>query len=293
MRIVDLCPACSGPCPEMVASLDEKSAIRFSQFDNLKYGGTLSGWIDSIPPIVLRCGRCGHSWYQNQPEQHQLSTMYSMGRSLKLGIIASREPTPHMRKEMRLLRGMVDGGKGPTSMLDFGSGSGRWSRAAVLEGFLVTAYEPSVERGSESHAPFELVHSMEELKDRKFDVIQLEQVLEHVPDVLETLWQLQQFCKPHTVLRITVPNLLRDSDGRNIWSTWPFDGEKPHFLAPYEHLHGFTPKSLDCLLWRAGFKNIEFAKEGRLVASNLIRRKLGIFFPHLNSTLRYVKKIER
>jgi len=173
--------------------------------------------------------------------------------------------------------------------LDFGSGLGRWSRAAVLEGFSVTAYEPSLERGSEKDTPFELVHSIAELKNRKFDAIQLEQVLEHVPDPLITLKMLLKFCKPHTVVRITVPNLLRDQDRENIWVTWPFDGKSPHFLAPFEHLHGFTPRSLDIIINRAGFSNSNLLMEAKGARLNLLRRSMGRIIPKLNSTLRYVK----
>jgi SAM-dependent methyltransferase len=193
-----------------------------------------------------------------------------------------------MRIEMRRLRNFVNRNVNSANLLDFGSGLGRWSRAAMLEGFTVTAYEPSVERGSEEGAPFELVHSIEDLQNRKFDAIQLEQVLEHVPDPLTTLKQLLELCKPHTIIRITVPNLLRDQDAGKVWSTWPFDGEKPHFLAPFEHLHGFTPNSLDRLLRRAGYKNINPINELRYAHLNFLRRNIGSFASRLNSTLRFV-----
>ena len=190
---------------------------------------------------------------------------------------------------MRRLRRLVGNTTTPfVTLLDFGSGIGRWARAAVLENFYVTAYEPSVERGSEEDTSFKLVHSIEDLKNCKFDAIQLEQVLEHVPDPLATLKQLRELCKPHTVIRITVPNLLRDQDGSTVWSTWPFDGEKPHFLAPFEHLHGFTPTSIDNLLRRAGYKNINPISELRYAHLNFLRKNIGRFASRLNSTLRFV-----
>lgn len=289
MRTLDLCPACGDDCSEVVASLDAQRALRFAEFDRRKYGGLLSKWIDSIPPVVSRCRVCGHCWYRYQPVAKQLGIMYATGRPLIDGVQPTREATPHMRKEMRRLRRLVGNTTTPfATLLDFGSGLGRWARAAVLEDFCVTAYEPSVERGSEIDTPFELVHSIEELGSRRFDVIQLEQVLEHVPDPLATLKQLRQLCKPHTVIRITVPNLLRDQDGVKVWATWPFDGQTPHLLAPFEHLHGFTPNSLDSLLERAGYKNISIKNEAESDVINLLRQVIGRICPMLNSTLRYV-----
>ena len=291
MRTINLCPACAEDCSEIVASLDAQNAVLFARFDDLKYGGLLSKWAESIPPVVSRCRVCGHCWYLNQPEPEQLSIMYAEAKPLTSGLHVSREANEYMRQEMRRFMKLLGSYEYSPTLLDFGSGHGRWSRAAVLAGFLVTAYEPSLERGSENDTPFELVHSFDELKNRKFDTIQLEQVLEHVPDPLVTLKKLRDLCKPHTVIRITVPNLLRDQDGEKVWSTWPFDGQTPHFLAPFEHLHGFTPKSLDILIERAGLRSISFITEVGSAKLNRLRRTAGRIFPRLNSTLRYISVI--
>ena len=67
-----------------------------------------------------------------------------------------------------------------------------------------------------------------------------EQVLEHVPNPAEVLRALRECCTPETVVRIAVPNILRAWEGRGFWKVWPFDGQRPHTLAPFEHLHGFS-----------------------------------------------------
>lgn len=205
------------------------------------------------------------------------------------GIQPQRDATSIMREEMRRLRRLVGNCTLPVTLLDFGSGLGRWARAGVLEGFCVTAYEPSEERSSKADTPFEQVHAFEELGDRKFSAIQLEQVLEHVPDPFKTLTQLRGHCNSCTVIRITVPNILRDPDGLKIWSTWPFDGRAVHLLSPFEHLHAFTPSSLDQLLMRAGYRNINYLNEINNASINFIRRYIGKIRPTLNSTLRYVQ----
>ena len=288
MHTVISCPACGENCSEVVASLDAQRAARFAEFDRLKYGGLLSKWTDSVPPVVSRCRVCGHCWYQHQPEPEQLGHMYAVGRPLEDGASITRDPTTYMRKEMRRLRKLVGASSYPLTMLDYGSGLGRWARAAVQEGFRVTAFEPSVERGAESDTPFRLVHSIDELDGETFAVIQIEQVLEHLPDPFATLSALRKHCNPETVIRITVPNVLRDPDGAQVWETWPFNGKSPHLLAPFEHLHSFTPTSLDRILKRSGYKNINIGKEMRYSVSNRFRQLAGRLVPSLNSTCRYV-----
>lgn len=289
MRTVSSCPACGGHRTEVVASLDAERTPRFVEFDRRKYGGLLAGWVDSVPPIVLRCPSCGHCWYQHQPEPEQLGRMYAAGRPLAAGAKPTREPSQAMREEMRRLRRLANGTVGTVTLLDYGSGLGRWARAATTEGFRVTAFEPSMERGAEAEAPFELVHSIEDLGTRRFDAIQLEQVLEHVPDPLETLVRLRQHCSEQTVVRITVPNLLRDPDGQGVWASWPFDGQTPHVLAPFEHLHGFTPDSLDALTRRAGYRPITVGRLLRERPMLLTRRWLSAIVPKWGTTAQYLE----
>src|SRR5688572_22233033 len=149
--------------------------------------------------------------------------------------------------------------------LDFGSGFGRWARAAAEIGFDVHAYEPSKVRGNEESPPFTLVHDLSELGSRKFDVVNIEQVLEHAADPLATLRAVRVVCIPEAIVRITVPNILRSPEGKHLWEEWPFDGRRPHTMAPFEHLHGFTPHSLECLVERAGFRHASMI---RLVTSH-------------------------
>lgn len=171
------------------------------------------------------------------------------------------------------------------SLLDFGSGFGRWARAAVKEGFNVTAYEPAVSRGNEEgEYDFELVHELAALEGRRFEAINLEQVLEHVPDPLNVLHQVRKMSPSGGIVRITVPNLLRTPEGKNLWCDWPFDGHRVHTMAPYEHLHGFTPQSLCLLAKRAGLTPVRGMMIWRNYPIVQARSLLGGLFPRLGIT---------
>jgi len=269
----------------VVALDDADRSARFHDFSQAKYGGLLDGWLDDVPPIVLRCWQCGHCWYKHQPSAEQLGQMYAAGRRLLPEVKLSREPSAPMNDEMARLRKLMRQSAKRPSLLDYGSGYGRWARAAMMEGFEVTAYEPVVTRGGEAEDPgFELVHDLAELQGRRFNLINLEQVLEHVPDPLTVLLQIRYLCLPAAVIRITVPNILRAPEGRAVWELWPFDGISPHIMAPFEHLHGFTPTSLLLVANRAGMARLKEPVLWRHYPLDQIRRLVGAWVPRLGKT---------
>lgn len=284
---LDACPACALGRGAIVAELDAPRRERFLAFSALKFGGLLDDWLASVPPVVMHCPACDHHWYRHQPTADQLSRMYASGRRLGDGPPPSMEPTADMRQQMRRLRHLC-GNRPGLRLLDFGAGSGRWSRAACDAGFEVTAFEPSANRADASHSRYELVHELAQLSGRVFDVIQLEQVLEHVPNPSDTLTLLRHHCHDGTTLRITVPNLWREAQAGPLWSKWPWDGKSVHVLAPFEHLHGFSSRSLDALLQRCGYRPAPPMAAWRHYPANEVRRRLGTAWPAVSSTLRVV-----
>ncbi len=212
--------------------------------------------------------------------------MYGNGRRLLPGAV-SREPTQEMLAEMRRLAKLI--GKEQPRLLDFGSGFGRWARAAARAGFLVHAYEPSKARGAEAVEEFTLVHELSEVAGKSFDAINLEQVLEHLPDPVEILQIIMAICSANTILRIRVPNILRPPEGTKVWEDWPYDGKRVHAMAPFEHLHGFTPASLRMVVARAGFMPLTTQNMAWRYPLESARRWLGRLIPRLDQTFLIVR----
>jgi len=189
-----------------------------------------------------------------------------------------------MRTEMRRLKHLV-GTKQPR-MLDYGSGLGRWARAAVAEGLSVTAFEPSARRGSErGQTGFTVIHELAAAGSEHFDLINFEQVLEHLPNPAASLKEVHHLCRKDTIVRITVPNIPRCPEGRAIWQEWPYNGKRIHTMAPFEHLHGFTPASLLALAHRAGLRSLTGLAVWRWYPVEQVRRVLGRMLPFLGTTL--------
>ncbi|HUP41544.1 MAG TPA: class I SAM-dependent methyltransferase [Vicinamibacterales bacterium] len=266
-----------------VVRCDDDRRNRFIAYSQLKYGGIMDAWLGEIDLEIVRCRACDHHWYAQQPEPDQLLAMYNSSRSFFGNVAISREPTDAMRREMRSLRRLVRRTPAPL-LLDYGSGYGRWARAASAEGFTVYAYEPSVSRGHEENGGFSVVHRIEDLAGHKFAVINLEQVLEHVPDPMDVLLEVKALCNPGGIVRITVPNLLRCHEGTRIWDEWPFGGKCVHTMAPFEHLHGFTPLSLEQVVVRAGFRLLSPFRTMRSHPALPVRRMARRVWPRLGHT---------
>lgn len=96
---------------------------------------------------------------------------------------------------------------------------------------------------------------LNELATEQFDVINLDQVLEHTQQPLDALCALKRLCSDRTLVRITVPDVLRHRGKADMWEGFPFSG-RMHIMSPYEHLQGFNPVSLRLLLAQAGLKEV-------------------------------------
>ncbi len=280
---LNACPICGGSS-HLVVLAGREARNRFMAYSRLKYGGLMDTWLNQVELAIDRCASCGHHWYRHQPDKEKLLAMYDAGRSLRSEKFVSREPSLKMMKEMRRLH-RIAGGDKQLSLLDYGSGFGRWARAATLVGFRVTAYEPSHRRGQEEGlVGFDWESNLQSLRGRTFDVINIEQVLEHVPDPLEVMTTVRKMCSSRTLVRVTVPNIDRCPERGQIWEVWPFDGTKPHTMAPFEHLHGFTYGSLRQLALKAGFSPLPASGCWRVYPISIIRAMLGSILPSFGQT---------
>ncbi len=131
-----------------------------------------------------------------------------------------------------------NGAKG--SLLDVGAGTGDFLNAAKRKGWGVEGMEPN-KNASElaSKKGINLKPSLGHFEGRQFDVITLWHVLEHIPNLEETILQLSKLVKPDGVLIIAVPN-YKSYDARHYGKFW----------AAYDvprHLWHFSKNSIESL----------------------------------------------
>lgn len=260
----------------MVIERSHERVERFLLLSQRKYGGFMDGWETELSLEVHRCVACGHLWFRQQPDQQSLFAMYAHGQRLK-GYPAATLPSGAMIASMTALQRLVRGRASRPSLLDFGSGSGRWARAAVRAGFDVAAYEPAPERScacDEIH----WLSSLPEIGERTFDIINLEQVLEHVPDPVGLMRRIRVHAAPETILRISVPDVARHAGDLAV--DFPFNGEQMHILSPFEHLSGFCQASFLKMLERSGLAPLSVGETVICCPSYSVKRLMaGVGLP--------------
>lgn len=140
--------------------------------------------------------------------------------------------------------------------LDFGMGWGHWCRAMRGFGCNVTGTELSESRISYARKEGLNIIDFDDIGDHKFDLINSEQVLEHIPDPFETLLYLRKSLKPGGLIRIGVPDGW-DVRARLAVGDWLAPKDSPNSLnavAPLEHINCFNYDVVVRLATRAGLE---------------------------------------
>lgn len=252
------CPICNSTNTEIRCELDNTNQDSFFEFSKVKFSSYLDEIVkQGLHPLIYGCNNCKFCWYNEIPTNDQLMKMYSKG------IV---KPTTEYFKfkdklNSKLLKGILRITKKNKNikLLDYGSGSGRFSKMASSFGVNVTSYEPSLSRNElKSTKNINYINDLKLLNKSidKFDVIILDNVLEHLPNPKHTISEIRKYCDKNTLIYISVPNILRAHEGKEIWKVWPYKNKRVHTMAPFEHLSGFTSKSLDLLLKKCMYTKI-------------------------------------
>ena len=250
---------------EIVCKLDDSNIDRFKSFSLLKYNSYLDQFVNNDFEISISyCKNCKFYWYTNMPSDTELTGMYANSNSINTKLI-TKESDKKINKNNLLLKRILqtffsitnftDYPKSKIRLLDFGSGSGEFSRIALQNGLLVTAFDPSLNRNTlKNNEDISYYDNINDLAENYFDIIILNQVLEHVPNPMETLSLLNKLGKKDVLIYIAVPNINTSHEGKNIWKEWPYNNKNIHTMAPFEHLNGFTPFAFRKIINKSGFK---------------------------------------
>jgi 2-polyprenyl-3-methyl-5-hydroxy-6-metoxy-1,4-benzoquinol methylase len=137
----------------------------------------------------------------------------------------------------------------PTSVLDFGSGTGDFLKVCQSKGLQVSGVEPSEKaRTISRHRNGISVNERLDSGLTAVDIITAWHVLEHVPDITNTLNALRHCLKENGTMFIAVPNPL-SADAKKYGSHW----------AGYDvprHLWHFSKESMIRALEQTGFSCI-------------------------------------
>jgi 2-polyprenyl-3-methyl-5-hydroxy-6-metoxy-1,4-benzoquinol methylase len=155
-----------------------------------------------------------------------------------------------LRNKLKLINGFKTDAK---TILDLGCGTGDFLKLCYKDGWEITGIEPSVKaRDIANQKLNNLVFDANEInnfKNKKFDVITLWHVLEHLPNLKEAIINFKQLLKPNGVLIVAVPN-FKSYDAnyyQSYWAAWDVP----------RHLWHFSQFSISKLFGEVSMKIIE------------------------------------
>lgn len=123
-----------------------------------------------------------------------------------------------------------NGGEG--SILDVGAGTGEFLKVAMSKGWKVQGVEPNeIARNLATEKGICIKESLSSFKDAKYDVITLWHVLEHIPNLQETIKQLSSLVKTGGTLIIAVPNFKSHDANyyKEFWAAYDVPRHLWHF----------------------------------------------------------------
>ena len=247
------CTACGSHSVDVQLSLSDDKQVFLKRYDDKYYGGALRIIFSEKDYVLNRCGACGHYQYKSVICEPKLGQMYRAHAEFKLNakeIILKDEIKKIRNNVLPLLQSFKKIFGGTPALLDYGAGLGTWAIIAKDIGFKVVAYEPYSFR---SDSDVDIITKWKDIEGEKVDVIICNQVMEHLQNPNLIFPRLAKVSAPGTLMYCSVPNAGKIADSK-LCETWPYDGKKSHVMAPFQHLNGFTQRSLCSLMAKHGFQ---------------------------------------
>jgi SAM-dependent methyltransferase len=209
---------------------------------------------------LARCAGCGLVFQVHVPDDALLARLYEEWISPGKAFARYHSDLPPLHyvglaSEVHLAATLIQPAA-PRLALDYGCGWGEWARMTQAFGFEAWGTELSPTRRQHAARSGIRVVADAALPTAAFGLINLDQVLEHLPAPRETLSLLVDKLHPGGVIRIAVPNGLRVAHALRHFDrelTRPrLGGLNP--VAPLEHLNCFTHRSLIHLARTCGLR---------------------------------------
>jgi len=204
---------------------------------------------------LLKCDSCNFIWQENSPNDEFSIELYDKiidkKQSLNKSKIKFKNQRLSNKKEITFISKQFNYIE-KVNILDFGAGWGHWLISGDKKDFYPYAFELSNERKKYllnlgvNVIDNKLINKFENF----FHYIRLDQVLEHVSNLQETLRILKKLAKKDCLFYLSVP------DGSKILSNNSEIQIKKGPIQPLEHLNCFSRNSLNKLLSQEGFVNI-------------------------------------
>lgn len=221
-------------------------------------------YLELRPPFnVLRCQSCGLRWLSPRPNPEGYKALYSNvlyfgGRGASPADYAklADKRISYFRSRVRACAALL-GGAQHLEILDYGAASGEFVRAALDDGHACVGVELSADARvmAEKRNGIALLSAEEagEIHERRFDVVHMNHVLEHMLDPLSHVRWCNHILRSGGLLVLEVPQQF-DNDLDRVRRCLRVGGKRPRLDAySLHHTYFFNPFTMKTLLERAGF----------------------------------------
>lgn len=245
--------------------------------------------------VVAECRTCGLVYQKEVPDEFLMRKLYEewldpeiikanvkRERGAKLGLMMAKETTNVCQ--------YIGKNPGQLKFLDFGMGWGGW--CFMARGFGCEVYGMELSDHSISHAK-ELginVIGWGDLKDHQFDIINSEQVFEHLAYPLQILERLGQSLKKGGIIRVNVPPGWDIKRRLTAWD-WEASLSQEHEdslndIAPLQHINCFNGKALLRMGEKAGLKVVDVPNVAvQRAPKGIMHRIKAVFLPYYKSLM--------
>lgn len=196
---------------------------------------------------IVNCENCHFKFTNPRPAEHELMQYYQSPQYIShsnktnsfINFIYKNVRKITVKQKAKLVTSLTETGH----LLDYGCGTGEFLKACQDKGWRVLGVEPAslARQQAINLTQADIYGSIFDIeKQQQYNVITLWHVLEHVPQIDETLMKIKRLLKPSGRLVIAVPN-YKSYDA----------GLYKEFWAGYDvprHLYHFDKKSISALL---------------------------------------------
>jgi len=257
------CPCCgSTQCETIYSARFTDSPLR-EYLSGFYKGGIEFEFLESARYVLRKCKDCALIYQSSIPNDFLMAKLYEEWIEPDQALVSQRKKDLwfflNLFKQVANMSFTLGGKPQALKVLDFGMGWSEWCRVAMGFGCTVYGTELSAKRIAHAKRYGINVLGWNNILRHRFDIINAEQVFEHLPDPFETLVHLAAALRPGGLLRISVPDGW-DIERRlkaNEWRARKGTRNSLNPVAPLEHINCFCHKSLVIMAKRANLNLLE------------------------------------
>jgi 2-polyprenyl-3-methyl-5-hydroxy-6-metoxy-1,4-benzoquinol methylase len=203
---------------------------------------------------IMICENCNFQFTNPRPSEEEIGKYYQSEEYIShsdkanspINLIYKMARKYALASKKRLINSIAKDKKG--RILDYGCGTGYFLETMKEDGWKTYGLEPNEKAREIAKTKTKVKENLEQLnlKNKKFDIITLWHVLEHIHNINDTIKVLKTILKEKGKIVIAVPNI--DSYENNV-----FENDWAAYDVP-RHLYHFNQDTMNTLMLKHGLK---------------------------------------